>query len=191
MSSRKETETPKITSFFSIKKGRPKKRKKKNQGGRPKKDKLDTVKVPPSSGPNIVIVSLKSNTILSATTSPPTSPQTSESSSSKETDEPQPQLQEHSSAKMAGRVPRVQWAAPKNFPILQKAIVEKRRLGRLYNPMTNTGTLYVPESTLMSVLKRLGNKEPTFQNCFPTKKTLCYQAMQLNTCRTSSVREIK
>ena len=138
-SSRKETETPKITSFFSIKKGRPKKRKKKNQGGHLKKDKLGTVRV---AGPNIVIVSLKSNTILSATTSPPTSPQTSESSSSnEETDEPQPQLQEHSSAKMAGRVPRVQWAAPKNFPILQKAIVEKRRLGRLYNPMTNIGTL--------------------------------------------------
>ena len=166
---RKETKTPKITSFFSIKKGRPKKQKKKNQGGRPKKDKLDTVRV---AGPNIVIVSLKSNTILSATTSPPTSPQTSESSSSKETDEPQPQLQEHSSAKMAGRVPRVQSDTLKNFPILQKAIVvEKRRLGRLYNPIEHSGKLYVPESTLHDVMKRIGDKEPTLEICFPQKNT--------------------
>ena len=55
---------------------------------------------------------------------------------------------------------------------MQKAIKDKRKLGKLFGPIESSGgSLYVPLTTLADVMKRLGNREPTLDNCFPQKKT--------------------
>ena len=52
-----------------------------------------------------------------------------------------------------------------------KTIHLYRKLGTLYKdpPLSESG-LYVPRRTLNSVLSRLGDKEPTLENCFPLQK---------------------
>ena len=50
-------------------------------------------------------------------------------------------------------------------------IQKKRRLSRLYKPTEHSGQLYVPESTLHDVMKRIGDREPTLGICFPQKQT--------------------
>ena len=69
---------------------------------------------------------------------------------------------------------RIQWHHPEYFPILQRAVNEKRRLGRIYDPVEdfNNGlaSVVVPYTTLRDVLTRLGDKEPTLLNFFPLQK---------------------
>ena len=65
----------------------------------------------------------------------------------------------------------IKWSDPENFHILAKAIEAKRRLGKLYKhaPLSNDG-LFVPRTTLITVMKRLGDLPVTIGNCFPLQK---------------------
>ena len=173
-SSLPKLKSTKITSFFRKKSERGRKRKNKGKVGRPKKvhvKEANIISDSKESQGNIITVSLKTSTIF---LSPSLLVSSCESSSSDSddsllsfTDQFQPPDTEQPTKKKQSRI---MWNKPQYFPLLQKAIQEKRRLGSLYNPIKHGGAIYVPESTLHDVLKRIGDKEPTLATCFPQKK---------------------
>ena len=196
--SSKFTKSTKITSFFPKKRG-PKKRKNKGKGGRPKKVHVqqgNIITVPSKeSQQNIITVSLKTSTIsLTPALLETSSTSSCESSSSEDSDSvhvthvTQPPETEQSTQ---NKKSRIQWNTPEHFPILQRAIQNKRRLGRLYNPIEHSGNLYVPESTLHDVMKRIGDREPTLEICFSQTRLHYYRMMESMSYRTLSVKEIK
>ena len=71
-----------------------------------------------------------------------------------------------------GRSHRLKWSSPQYFPILKQAIKDKRRLGKQYKPDNSKNGIFIPRTTLTSVIGRLGNKPITIENCFPNQKNL-------------------
>ena len=191
----KFTKSTKITSFFTKKSERGRKRKNKGKVGRPKKDHVKEANIisdSKESQGNIITVSLKTSTIFLSPSLLVSSWESSSSDSDDSlisfTDQVQPPDTEQSTQRKQSRI---MWNKPQYFPLLQKAIQEKRRLGRLYNPVEHGGSLYVPESTLHDVMKRIGDKEPTLATCFPRKKFHCYQIMVSMFFRILFAKEIK
>ena len=83
-----------------------------------------------------------------------------------DTKQPAPQINDGTE-----RIHRISWQTKENFPILVETIKEKRRLGKQFQngPSTASG-LFVPRTTLNTMLQKLGGKEPTYENCFPIQK---------------------
>ena len=65
--------------------------------------------------------------------------------------------------KMRGK--RTSWSDPEHFPFFVESINHWRR-GNKKPLVSSTGT-FVPLSTMLEAIKRLGGKEPTRANCFP------------------------
>ena len=70
--------------------------------------------------------------------------------------------------KKTGRIYHIKWYNPNYFPTLQKTINLMRAVGKklFVNPISADGHI-VPESTLQNMIKQLGEKEATYENCFP------------------------
>ena len=65
-----------------------------------------------------------------------------------------------------GRSNRIHWDLPQYFPILAKAVKNRRLPVALRSKDAHPSGLIVPPSTLNSVMDRLGNNEITVENCF-------------------------
>jgi len=70
---------------------------------------------------------------------------------------------------------QIDWSSDEFFPVLVKTIQDKRTIGNLFLSaplvMTTDG-VFVPRTTLQSVMKRLKDKPPTHDSCLPIKKNL-------------------
>jgi len=104
----------------------------------------------------------------SSITEPPNSPTKSPPSSTKRRDQKKQNLGTHWTY-------QIDWSSKKFFPVLVKTIQDKRTLGNLFLmapiSMTTDG-VFVPRTTLQSVMKWLKDKPLTHDNCFPIKMFL-------------------
>ena len=64
----------------------------------------------------------------------------------------------------------IRWHLPQYFPILVEAITNRRKPVKLWSLKAHGSGMIVPPTTLNSVMRRLGNKKITVENCFKDKK---------------------
>ena len=85
-----------------------------------------------------------------------------------EMDTTKPALQRNQCTK---RLHRISWQTKENFPILGQTIKEEKRLGKLFKngPSTASG-IFLPQTTLNTIIKKLGDEDSTYENCFPIQK---------------------
>ena len=65
---------------------------------------------------------------------------------------------------------RIQRHLPEYFPILVEAITNRRKPKKLRSLKVHESGIIVPPTTLKSVIRRLGNKKTTVENCFQAQK---------------------